>query len=148
MTTNTVLFLDFDGVLHPKGGVSATGRFSRLPFLEALLVEPAMADVEIVIASTWREAYSLPQLRGLFPAALQGRILDVTPQLDDTDSNYLRYREIRAWLNRHPKVERWAVLDDAEDEFPPDKRERAVCTDPRVGLTKDGVIALRRLLAK
>lgn len=146
MTTNTVLFLDFDGVLHPKGGVGVDARLSRLPLLAALLAEPAMAHVGVVIASTWREAYSLAKLRGLFPATLQSRILDVTPQLDDVDSDYLRYREIRAWLNRHPQVNRWAALDDAEDEFPPGKRGNAIFTNPSIGLTEEDLLSLRQCL--
>lgn len=148
MTSKTILFLDFDGVLHPKGVASDFGCFSRLPLLDALLLEAGLTHVEVVITSTWREAYSLPKLRGFFPVTLQSRVVDVTPQLDDTDSEYQRYREIRAWLNRHPEVEGWAELDDAKDEFPPHKGERAVFTDPHVGLTEDGVIALRRLLTK
>ena len=51
-----ILFLDFDGVLHPegedhifKGGVD----FCFLPRLEALLRE--FPQVKIVISSSWRE---------------------------------------------------------------------------------------------
>jgi len=51
-----VLFLDFDGVLHPQGGGAAGPRFSQLPLLEAWLREPDHARVGIVISSTWREA--------------------------------------------------------------------------------------------
>ena len=145
--SRTILFLDFDGVLHPAGGVSTAGRFAKLPLLEALLVEPAFAHVEIVISSTWREAYPLARLRGLFPDTLRARVVDCTPQLDDPDVEHPRYREIRAWLNRNPGVAAWAALDDSIAQFPADKRERAVFTDPMRGLQEPDLDALRRLLA-
>lgn len=149
MTTPTILFLDFDGVLHPAGGAAADERFSRLPLLEALLREPEFQQVAVVIASTWREAYSLTSLARYFAEDIRPRIIGVTPTLeDDNDDEFLRYREIRAWLNHHPEVQRWAVLDDAVDEFPPGKRASVVFTRPLVGLQGDGIEALRRLLGR
>lgn len=144
----TILFLDFDGVLHPAGGVAPASRFSRLPLLEALLVEPEFAHVEIVVSSTWREAIPLARLRGLFPETLRGRVVDCTPQLDDPDVEHPRYREIRAWLNRNPGVAAWAALDDSIAQFPDDRRERAVFTDPATGLDAGAIVALRALLAR
>lgn len=144
----TILFLDFDGVLHPAGGISPARRFERLPLLEALLFEPDCAHVEIVISSTWREAMPLARLRGLFPESLRGRVVDGTPQLDDPDVEHPRYREIRAWLNRNPGIAAWAALDDSIAQFPEDKRERAVFTDPATGLDAGAISALRALLAQ
>ena len=145
--SRTILFLDFDGVLHPAGGTSAAGRFARLPLLEALLLEPAFLHVEIVVSSTWREAIPLARLRGLFPETLRGRVVDCTPQLDDADVEHPRYREIRAWLNRNPGIAAWAALDDSIAQFPDDKRERAVFTDPTTGLDDAAIAALRALLS-
>lgn len=48
---NPVLFLDFDGVLHPEPSFSHE-TFSQLPLVEAVL--RAFLSVDIVISSTWR----------------------------------------------------------------------------------------------
>lgn len=57
-TSSPLLFLDFDGVLHPISGSP--------PLLEECLVSLSTAlscfDVEIVIASSWREERSFDEL--------------------------------------------------------------------------------------
>jgi hypothetical protein len=143
-----VLFLDFDGVLHPKGAGGADQHFCRRPMLEELLLDAACADVRVVITSTWREAYSLHKLRQFFCAALQPRIIDRTPVLEDLDSDHLRYREIRAWLNRQPQVKHWFALDDDRHGFPQAQLERVVLTDPDAGLSAANLASLRALLEK
>ncbi len=145
MKAGAILFLDFDGVLHPKGAGGAHEHFSRRPLLEELLLEAACAEVQVVVTSTWREAYSLAKLRGFFGAALQPRIIDRTPALDDLDSDFLRYREIRAWLNRHPEAKRWCAVDDDREGFP-ENQARVVFTDSATGLTPANIAALRKLL--
>jgi hypothetical protein len=140
----SVLFLDFDGVLHPKG--AGVEHFSCRPLLEALLLEAACAPVAVVVTSTWREAYSLQKLREFFCVDLRARIIGVTPVLEDLDSDHLRYREIRAWLNRNPQVKRWVAVDDDRDGFPEAQHGRAVLTNPATGLTAADVTRLRAQL--
>ena len=41
----------------------------------------------------------------------------------------------------------WAALDDSIAQFPDDKRERAVFTDPTTGLDDAAIAALRALLS-
>jgi len=142
----TVLFLDFDGVLHPSGGEASGARFSRRPLLEALLREPDLCHVEIVISSTWREAYPLKQLIAVFSEDIRPRIIGVTPTLVDVALHHLRYREIKNWLAGHTEIVHWAALDDAIDDFPRDRRANVVFTNPAIGLEHDQLIALRRLL--
>ena len=143
----TVLFLDFDGVLHPAGAHRGSGHLSRLPLLEALLREPAHQDVEIVVSSTWREAHSVARLRAFFSEDLRVRIFGATPVLDEYDSEHERYEEIKAWLDQHPDRVAWAALDDDLEGFPSHRRKTVVFTDPAVGLTENDLVALRRLLA-
>lgn len=133
-------------MLHPKGAGGALQHFCHRPPLEALLLESAFAGVSVVITSTWREAYSLQKLRELFCPELRPRIVDRTPQLDDLDSDHLRYREIRAWLNRHPEVKHWCAMDDDVEGFPEAHRARVVLTDPDTGLTAADLLRLRTLL--
>lgn len=143
---SVVLFLDFDGVLHPRGGAAAGERFSKRPFLEALLRESSLQHVVIVISSTWREAYPLKSLVGVFSEDIQPKVIGATPILGDSTTEYLRYREIREWLNNHPVISRWVALDDAAEDFPHGKRTNVVFTDPDVGLERETINSLRRLL--
>lgn len=103
----SVLFLDFDGVLHPIGGNASGTPFGRLPLLEAMLREARCAAVRIVVSSTWREAYSPSRLRSVFATDLRARVIDVTPTLDDYDGTYARWHEIRpGW----PCTPRWNAM--------------------------------------
>ena len=138
-----ILFLDFDGVLHPAGAHSA--KFSRLDLLSVVLREPGMVDVRIVVSSTWREIHSLKALRAFFPADLQPRIIGSTPVLDEHDTNFHRSEEIEAWLEEHPEVQRWAALDDDIQGFAARLKHRAVFTDGATGLTASSIAALRAL---
>ena len=98
--TRTILFLDFDGGLHPSGMQASKEPFTRLPLLEAMLREPRCAALEMLVSSTWREAYSQPRLRSVFAPDMRERVVDITPTLDDYDGPHARYLEIRAWLDQ------------------------------------------------
>lgn len=107
------LFLDFDGVLHPKTA-DASLYFVDLPHLESVLRHFPM--VEIVIASSWRHVQPLEVLRMYFSAEIRTRIIGVTPDIapaagySDVGS---RQTEVTTWILRngdpsHP----WVALDD------------------------------------
>ena len=134
-------------MLHPVGGGGAGTRLSQLPLIASLLREPALGHVQVVIASTWREMYPVSRLRKIFPADLQDRIVDATPVLEDYLTGHERYEEIRAWLDEHPGVVRWAALDDDRDGFPPRAHANAVFPDPMTGAMPGDMDALRILLA-
>lgn len=143
---HSVLFLDFDGVLHPTGGNASGAPFGRLPLLEAMLRETRCAAVRIVVSSTWREAYSLSRLRSVFAPDLRARVIDVTPTLDDYDGAYARWHEIRAWLALHPEVERYAALDDMVSGFPVEQHRHVAFTDGSTGLREADLVAVRKML--
>lgn len=88
-----IIFLDFDGVLHPDG----VGLFSRLPLLESFLSR--MPEAEIVVSSTWREDHTLDELRQFFSPELRQRISGVTPSLDDGYELGGRQKEIQSYGN-------------------------------------------------
>src|SRR5687768_16516543 len=99
-----ILFVDFDGVLHPAG--AGAPKFSRLWLLADFLREPSHLDIEVVISSTLREVHSLAELRAFFPADLRERIVATTPVLDEFDTSYQRSEEIEAWLENR-NVSAW-----------------------------------------
>lgn len=100
-----ILFLDFDGVLHPLYPTAELPEFCYLPRLAAVLRD--FPRVEIVISSSWRTEFELEALRAFFPADLQARIIGVTPWLPGS-----RCEEVLAWLREHRPGSPWLALDD------------------------------------
>ena len=138
-----LLFLDFDGVLHPDG----IGLFSNLGLFEQYLL--AMPGVDIVISSTWRETESLDELRAYFAPALRDRIIGVTPTLEDGYDPGGRQREIQAFLDAagldHHNAT-WVALDDTalffEDGYP-----HLILTDASKGFSESDGVKLREWYA-
>ncbi len=122
-----VLFLDFDGVLHPTYPHSPL--FSQLPLLETVLVE---RPCRIVVSSSWRFHTSLEKIRGQFSPKLQERIIGMTG--DAHVGSYARFHEIKAYVDLHGVLD-WRALDDSYWEFP-DKCPHLIRCNPNVGLTQ------------
>lgn len=123
-----ILFLDFDGVLHPFLARFSSDAFCHLPRLEKVLREfPA---VQIVIASTLRESVPLAFLVQRFSPDIAVRIVGVTPILvihDAGDVAGSRHREILAYLRGSGAD--WLALDDDASLFPPGCAELVLCDD-------------------
>jgi hypothetical protein len=112
-----LLFLDIDGVLRRENAP----RYRLEPaLLEAF--ENAMRwipDAELVISSSWREGFSLGELRGFFPAELRARIIGTTP-IAQTQDGHVRHREVLAFLAAHELQNRpWIAIDDDREHYPP-----------------------------
>lgn len=123
-----IIFLDFDGVLHPANA-NADDFFCRRELFEsAISTQP---KVQIVISSTWREVMSLPDLKAFFSEKIRNKILGVTPTLDDEISAYWRYEEIRLWIKRNQYAGNWLAIDDAVQEFPPACPQLIACDAQR-----------------
>ena len=77
-----ILFLDFDGVLHPSNA-TPQGWFCRMPLLEAAV---GTQPVQIIISSSWRFHHSQHELIKHFPPNLRSRIVGKTgpPSSDST----------------------------------------------------------------
>jgi hypothetical protein len=106
-----VIFLDIDGVLN----CAKTPNPRKLPYIAdprllrrfARLVERSKAKV--VLSSTWRYDPA-----GLFSARRWGiHFIDVIPDMPGKP----RRHEILAWLRHHPRVKRFVVIDDEDDEL-------------------------------
>ena len=133
-----VIFLDIDGVLNTT--VMKNPR--KLPYVtEKRLVGrfrtlARKTRAHVVLISTWRYDPA-----GLFSARHHGiPFHDCTPDLPHRP----RRDEIMAWLKAHPRVARYAVLDDDDDDldglplFQP---------NPRQGLTVSLAHAVELFLA-
>ncbi|OUM04508.1 HAD domain-containing protein [Variovorax sp. JS1663] len=146
-----ILFLDFDGVLHPEGEGHLPNDgtdFCFLPRLEALLRD--FPHVGIVVSSTWRERLSLDELRSFFSPDIGARIIGATPPPRRDPAGYVHARregEICAWLEAHGGVDQpWVALDDAEWQF--DRHvDHLVACGSFVGFDDQAAQALRAHLA-
>lgn len=126
-----IIFLDFDGVLHPENVKSQEPLLCRLPLLEEVLREFPRA--EIVISSTWRLRWQDPEvatqeMRKHFSADIAPRVTGVTPNCLDLDwraapdglSLYPRHWECETWLRAHrPPGTPWVAMDDRAYWFRP-----------------------------
>lgn len=153
-----VLFLDFDGVLHPEILKDQNELLSRLPLIESVLREYPL--VEIVISSAWRLKYTdtnvaLSTLRQHFAPDIAPRVVDVTPyhrKLNDSDapdglSMYARHWECEAWIraNRSPGT-RWMAMDDRACLFKPFTKN-LMAFDDRIAFTEAHQDQLRAFLS-
>lgn len=146
-----ILFLDFDGVLHPEPSYQNDELFCRRPLFESVMRD--FPKVEIVISSTWRESRTIDQLRALFSEDIGARIVGVTPQWKDLPElvsvigQYPRHVEIEGWLRQHQRVwEAWVALDDRPYWFKPFLPNLVKC-ESTVALDEAVALQLRNKLA-
>jgi hypothetical protein len=142
-TDAPVLFVDFDGVLHPLN-CEQEELFTCVPLLEAVLRD--FPEVRVVVSSSWREVRSLRELRGFFSADVAERIVDKTPSLPWREGRPFREAECAAWIAAHAPGARWLALDDDPALF----GDGAACLmllDPECGLVAEQEPVLRLRLA-
>jgi hypothetical protein len=101
-----LIFLDFDGVLHP----CTAGTFVYVDrFVAFLRKHPC---IRVVFSTSWRLDHGWHDLLALFPADLHERFVGVTPQLNDA-LPAVREQEILAWLRANGALRLdWVALDD------------------------------------
>ena len=134
-----ILFLDFDGVLHPEH-CHESRHFCCLPILEDALRR--VPECQVVITSTWRLEQPLEALRNRFARDIAVRIAGVTPtfsdlkQVPDTLVSYPREAECHAWLwsNYLPHCN-WLAVDDRSWHYRPFCKS-LLLVDGRDGLTE------------
>jgi hypothetical protein len=117
-----ILFVDFDGVLHPESG-DPDMQFCFMPnFCEAFEVAAQDASVNIVISSLWRTYRTLEDLIQHFPEGLRHKIVGVTPDLDIAFEfpNGSRQEEIEAWMTEYAPNGQWLAVDDRANLFKED----------------------------
>jgi HAD domain in Swiss Army Knife RNA repair proteins len=106
-----VIFLDIDGVLN----ADQTPNPRKFPYIVDRKLLTRFKRVlertraKVVLSSTWRY-----DTAGLFSAKYHGiPFVDVTPDMPHRP----RRDEILTWLKKHPKVDRFVVIDDDDDEL-------------------------------
>ena len=136
-----LLFLDFDGVLHPAF-CKERDYFCHMPLFTAVMREHP--EVRIVISSTWRLVYPLEELRKAFPADIAARVIGETPDHEGK----LRHVEIVHYLKLYAREDApWIALDDDHFGFP-DHCPNLVRCDGVVGLTPATIDTLGKLITQ
>lgn len=121
-----VIFLDFDGVLNsaasfvmetrirkdlPKGSLCPVNQtLSNVCCSNLQYILEAVPSAKIVISSAWRTMFELDWLK----AKLASYGIDSTRVVDATPHSFSgpRGREIQQWLEAHPQVKEFVILDD------------------------------------
>lgn len=119
-----VVFLDIDGCINSNKWYHSDEYYLNLykdPDLDPHIIDKLnqftnKTSVKLVISSSWKiDDYCLERLDR---AGLEN-IIGITPNLifSVPIENYCRGMEIKAYLDGHPEVEKYLILDDQNDFF-------------------------------
>ena len=115
-----VIFLDIDGVLNviPQGN-DRFGAIFHEHFVDNLKRIIDETGAKIVISSTWRMS-GLPGMIEMWEERnLPGEVIGITPNfMWRTGSTLQRGKEIDAYLDEHPEIEKYVIIDDDSDMEP------------------------------
>lgn len=146
----TVLFLDFDGVLHPDPCRDAARLFEHAPRLSAALAP--FADLAVVLSTAWRTHHDAGQLMRHLPAPLRAKVVGATPCFHAIDCApalvpYRRQAECQHWIDRERPGADWLALDDRASGFEP-YCDRLIATRSDTGLDEAALNRLRFALMR
>lgn len=156
-----IVFLDIDGVLNNRDYLcSAQQRWvvdAHRNVIDTEMIDPvrvalvneivARTGAEIVISSSWRRMFKLPELCGILAQrGLAASVVGATPTNISRTSPHRtlpeeeqvrRGEEIQAWLNDARGVESFVILDDDSDMA--HLADRHIKTDFEVGIDREHV---------
>lgn len=158
----TILFLDYDGVLHPDSALLMRGgpvlRGDGELFMWVDLLVAALANhpkVQIVLSTSWVRILGFRRARDYLPESLRERVIGGTfhsamKRIDE--GQWAAYYSNRTWWDsatRYQQILRWAMIagtenwlaiDDDVEGWPEANRGQLVQTDPDTGLAGSGVL--------
>lgn len=115
---SAVIFLDVDGVLNRCGQSGQGLESDKVSILKYILDETSAL---VVLSSTWRKTeHNLARISRML-GSIGHQLHDVTPILDARAGGSViwtavkRCTEIADWLDDHPEVTKFAILDDDWD---------------------------------
>jgi hypothetical protein len=145
--TPLLLYLDYDGVLHPEDvyrhptrGVFLAGKYpghSLFEHAEMLADELApYPDLRVVLSSSWVRVLRYRRALSYLPKRLQERVIGSTFHTRMNQDLFLtlsRGQQVLGDASRR-RATRWLALDDDAEDWPESHRENLVHTDPVGGL--------------
>lgn len=153
-----ILFLDFDGVLHPDSVyMTSTGPMLRGDgrlFMWVDILETELAphpEVRVVLSTSWVRHLDFSRAKKRLPKGLRERVVGSTwhSSMAKTwaDQNWwdhsTRYAQIMRYVSRS-KVTSWLALDDDFEGWSDCNRSQLVLTDGATGLSNEAVCAQLR----
>ncbi|WP_122603930.1 HAD domain-containing protein [Pseudomonas viridiflava] len=157
-----ILFLDFDGVLHPddvymtsKGPhlLSSGQLFMWAPILEKELA--LFPEVKIVLSTSWVRQLDFSRAKKRLPIGLQTRVLGST-----WHSSMSKVWADQVWwdqTSRHGQILRyvaranisdWIAIDDDSEGWASTDRDRLLLTNRNEGLITPGLLESLRIKLK
>ncbi len=155
-----MLFLDFDGVLHPDAAFLVKGRPTLKAdgefFMWALLLTKTLADfpeVQIVLSTSWARELSFSRARRWLPQEWRTRVIGSTwhsamsfkcdgfRSLSTWWDEATRYQQIRRYSGR-AGLSDWVAIDDQPEGWGADDPDKLVHTHSETGLSDPVVRAL------
>lgn len=149
-----ILFLDFDGVLHPD----AVFLTKKEPLLRAegslfmwadLLVETLtdFPHVQVVLSTSWVRHLGFSRARSYLPSPLSARVIGATWHSSMGKGWFnqswweaaSRYEQICRYVSR-AQLSNWVSIDDDNERWPEEALGRLVCCDSQLGLAQPGRI--------
>lgn len=155
-----VLFLDFDGVLHPDATFLIKGRptlktdgelFMWAPLLVDVLAD--LPEVQIVLSTSWARELSFSRARRWLPEGLRAHVIGATwhsaMSFKREDSRSLanwwdgatRYQQIKRYAGRAGLAD-WVAVDDQPEGWGEEDRGKLVHTNGDAGLSDPAVLVL------
>jgi len=135
-----LLFLDFDGVLHPSH-LAGEAPFSRAALLEETLT---LFSPKIVISSSWRFTHNIEKLQKTLPSFISGLIIGTTGSA--VAGKHPRFTEIEHFLRSYGPAD-WKALDDSYWEFP-NPCARLIRCNPNTGINDKQILELSQWLGQ
>ncbi len=163
MTSLKLIFLDIDGIFNSFESFSCVrgeavpidigeARISGKEAYEHELVPSKIdllarvinhLDLKVVLSSSWRLSYTPDDMETLLiarcPSWKRGTIIDKTDNIGD-----FRGQQIQRWLDAHPEVTEYVVIDDDSDMLDSQK-PRFVQTSWLTGLTMFDAVLVANL---
>ncbi|MFN4360911.1 MAG: HAD domain-containing protein [Hylemonella sp.] len=145
-----VIYLDFDGVLHPDpvriepGGELTLDQqyaghqlFENAQLLTSLL--HPYPSVSLVLATSWVPVLGYEAALKQLPAALRARVIGSTFD----HGSYMHFSSVARGYqiladSKRRGLKTWAALDDDARDWPRGHRKRLIQTDKRLGLAAPG----------
>ncbi len=139
-----IIFLDYDGVLHPDQVVNdrrlgvilrcdGHNLFEHTELLLSLL-EP-YPEIKIVLSTSWVRVLGFDQAKNRLPAELQERVVGATysESMSEYFAGLSRYDQISDYVNEH-EITDWIAIDDDGEGWPENENHRLVLTEDWGGI--------------
>jgi hypothetical protein len=144
-----ILFLDFDGTLHPDG-CDIDKFFCRAPLIEEVLRD--FPYIQVVVSSSWGQVHPLAELREFFSQDIKTQIIDVTPgrlllsEIPTELWHFVREAQCDSWIRTNRPGVPWLAIDDQAWRFDPTS-PNVLLVDGKIGITQADIRELRRRLS-